>query len=88
MWKSFFSFNLFLIFYRLFCFVDDGHTAVGTVSSVATSFLIVSVIVGAGIYYLYSKQLITRKSNENSVAFENPSYLREVSMDNIQVRLF
>ncbi|XKL66935.1 hypothetical protein PGB90_010355 [Kerria lacca] len=63
---------------------EDEHAEVSTALSVITSFLIVGAIIGAGIYYLHSKQLLLRKSNANGVAFENPSYLREVSMDNIQ----
>lgn len=42
-------------------------------------------MIAAGIYYLHSKQLLLRKSNANGVAFENPSYLREVNMETIQV---
>lgn len=64
---------------------ENDRAEVGTTLSLLTSFLIVGAIVGAGIYYLHSKQLLLRKSNPNGVAFENPSYLREVSMDNIQV---
>ncbi|XP_065215789.1 Ig-like and fibronectin type-III domain-containing protein 1 isoform X2 [Planococcus citri] len=63
---------------------EDEHAAVGTALSVIMSLLIVSAMIGAGVYYLHSKQLLLRKSTVNGVAFENPSYLREVNMENIQ----
>lgn len=66
-------------------FSEDEHAAVGTAASVIMSLLIVSAMIGAGVYYLHSKQLLLRKSTANGVAFENPSYLREVNMENIQV---
>ncbi len=65
--------------------LEHEHAEVSAALSLVTLFLIVTTIIGAGLYYLHSKQLLLRKSNANGVAFENPSYLREVSMDNIQV---
>lgn len=44
----------------------------------------VAAIVGGAVWIVKTRQLLGGK-NSGGVAFENPSYLREVNMDHMQV---
>jgi hypothetical protein len=54
--------------------------AVGLVFALA----LVAVMVVSAVWFLRSRSLLGNKSS-GGVAFENPSYLREVNMDHMQV---
>lgn len=56
------------------------------VVGVLLALVIVVAMVTAAVWLVRTKALLGRKSS-GGVAFENPSYLREVNMDHIQVRL-
>jgi hypothetical protein len=61
---------------------DGGH--VGVAIAVVLALVVVAAIVVAAIWFMRTKKMLGVK-NSNGVAFENPSYLREVNMDHIQV---
>lgn len=67
----------------MFIFAADhsqGLVIVGVVLALAA----VVAMVMAAVWLVRTKALLGRKSS-GGVAFENPSYLREVNMDHIQV---
>lgn len=59
---------------------SQGLVIVGVVLALAA----VVAMVMAAVWLVRTKALLGRKSS-GGVAFENPSYLREVNMDHIQV---
>ncbi|XP_018897907.2 Ig-like and fibronectin type-III domain-containing protein 1 isoform X1 [Bemisia tabaci] len=63
--------------------LEDGHN-MGTTFGVITALLIVGALIGGAVWFARSRNLLGHKFGPNGVAFENPSYLREVNMDNIQ----
>lgn len=62
---------------------SNSNTA-GTVCGILAG--IVAIALGVVALYVYQRRR-TEKS-ANGVAFENPSYLREVNMEHVQVSLF
>ncbi|KAK9885477.1 hypothetical protein WA026_010969 [Henosepilachna vigintioctopunctata] len=60
----------------------DGGNHVGVAVAVVLALIGVAVIVIGAFYFVRNRKLL---KGTNGVAFENPSYLREVNMDHIQV---
>lgn len=54
----------------------------GTVIGIILAVVFVACIVVAGVWFVRTKRLNAK--GQGGVAFENPSYLREVNMDHIQ----
>lgn len=63
---------------------EGGH--VGVAIAVVLALVVVAAVVGATVWFLRNKKMLGLKGN-GGIAFENPSYLREVNMDNVQVSL-
>nr|CAD7440281.1 unnamed protein product [Timema bartmani] len=61
---------------------DSSH--VGVAVGIVMALIIVAGIVVGAVWFLRSRRMLGRKST-GGVAFENPSYLREVNMDHIQI---
>nr|CAD7399847.1 unnamed protein product [Timema cristinae] len=61
---------------------DSSH--VGVAVGIVMALIIVAAIVVGAVWFLRSRRMLGRKST-GGVAFENPSYLREVNMDHIQI---
>ncbi|XP_052131232.1 uncharacterized protein LOC127751554 [Frankliniella occidentalis] len=64
--------------------IGDDSSHVGVAVGVVMALLIVLAVVAGAVWFLRSRHLLGRK-HPGGVAFENPSYLREVNMDHIQV---
>lgn len=63
---------------------DGSH--VGVAVAVVLALCVVTAIVIGAVWFVRAKKMLGVK-NSGGVAFENPSYLREVNMDHIQVSL-
>lgn len=61
---------------------DSSHT--GVAIAVVLSLMVVAACVVGGVWFLRTKKMLGMK-HSGGVAFENPSYLREVNMDHVQV---
>lgn len=61
---------------------DGGH--VGVIIAVILALVVVAAIVAGAIWIVRTKKMLIYKTS-NGIAFENPSYLREVNMEHIQV---
>ncbi|XP_050504317.1 Ig-like and fibronectin type-III domain-containing protein 2 isoform X1 [Diabrotica virgifera virgifera] len=61
---------------------QDGH--VGVIVAVILALIVVAAIFAGAVWFMRNKKMLGIK-NSNGIAFENPSYLREVNMDHIQV---
>ncbi|CAH0563601.1 unnamed protein product [Brassicogethes aeneus] len=61
---------------------DGGHAGVAV--AVILALAVVAAIVCGAVWFVRTKKMLGMKST-NNIAFENPSYLREVNMDHIQV---
>lgn len=46
---------------------------------------IISIVIGIALYFLYRRKISIKSCSTEGVSFENPSYLREVNMENVQV---
>lgn len=64
---------------------DGSH--VGVAVAIVLALLVVSAIVVGAVWFIRARKMLGVK-NTGGVAFENPSYLREVNMDHIQVSFF
>lgn len=64
---------------------SDGH--VGVAVAVVLALVAVASICAGAVWFIRTRKLLVSK-NSNGIAFENPSYLREVNMDHMQVRKF
>ncbi|XP_075234927.1 Ig-like and fibronectin type-III domain-containing protein 1 [Lycorma delicatula] len=64
--------------------LDEEHSHVGAVVGVILALVAVAAMVVGGVWFIRTRNLLGRKSS-GGVAFENPSYLREVNMDHIQI---
>lgn len=64
--------------------LGDDSSHVGVAVGVVLALLIVLGVVAGSVWFVRSRHLLGRK-HPGGVAFENPSYLREVNMDHIQV---
>lgn len=62
---------------------DVASSHAGVVIAIVSA-LIVAAAIGGAIWFIKAKKMLGVK-NQGGVAFENPSYLREVNMDHIQV---
>lgn len=63
----------------------DGHSSnVGVATAIILALIVVLAIVIGAVWFVRNKKMLGMK-NSNGVAFENPSYLREVNMDHMQV---
>ncbi|XP_017783380.1 PREDICTED: Ig-like and fibronectin type-III domain-containing protein 2 isoform X2 [Nicrophorus vespilloides] len=60
---------------------DSSHT--GVAFAIVLALVVVAGVVVGGVWLVKTKQMGVK--NQGGVAFENPSYLREVNMDHIQV---
>ncbi|CAH1112848.1 unnamed protein product [Psylliodes chrysocephalus] len=60
----------------------DGH--VGVIVAVVLALVVVAAIFAGAVWFMRTRKMLGIK-NSNGIAFENPSYLREVNMDHIQV---
>ncbi|KAB0793035.1 hypothetical protein PPYR_12655 [Photinus pyralis] len=63
---------------------DENVSHTGVAVAVVSALIVVAAIVAAAVWFVRTKRLLVGK-NSGGVAFENPSYLREVNMDHIQV---
>ncbi|XP_049803084.1 Ig-like and fibronectin type-III domain-containing protein 1 isoform X1 [Schistocerca nitens] len=61
---------------------DGSH--VGTAVGVVLALIIAAGIVAGAVWFIRTRRMLGNKST-GGVAFENPSYLREVNMDHIQI---
>lgn len=61
---------------------EGGH--IGVAIAVVLALVVVVAVVGATVWFLRNKKMLGLKGN-GGIAFENPSYLREVNMDNVQI---
>nr|CAD7603648.1 unnamed protein product [Timema genevievae] len=64
--------------------LDSDSSHVGVAVGIVMALIIVAGIVVGAVWFLRSRRMLGRKST-GGVAFENPSYLREVNMDHIQI---
>ncbi|XP_050529397.1 Ig-like and fibronectin type-III domain-containing protein 1 isoform X2 [Daktulosphaira vitifoliae] len=62
--------------------IGESRTDIGTIFGVFVAILIVGGIVAGVVYYMHSHGNLLHKSS-SGVSFENPSYLREVNMENM-----
>ena len=67
-------------------FADDNSSHVGVAVGVVLAVLAVLGLLTGAVWFLKSRQLLGRK-HPGGVAFENPSYLRELNMDHMQVKI-
>lgn len=58
---------------------------VGEAVAIVLALVVVGAIIAVAIWFVRTKKMLGIKGT-NGIAFENPSYLREVNMDNVQVR--
>lgn len=65
-------------------FTADEHSQIGAAIVLVLALAVVAAMIGGIVYFMRTKSLLGRKSS-GGVAFANPSYFREVNMDNIQV---
>ncbi|XP_074034870.1 Ig-like and fibronectin type-III domain-containing protein 2 isoform X1 [Leptinotarsa decemlineata] len=63
---------------------DDQNGHVGVIVAVILALAVVTAIFAGAVWFVRNKKMLGIK-NSNGIAFENPSYLREVNMDHIQV---
>lgn len=61
---------------------ETSHAGVAV--AVVLALVAVAALVVGGVWFIRTRKMGIK--NSNGVAFENPSYLREVNMDHIQVR--
>jgi len=62
---------------------NDG-SSVGVAVGVVLALIIVAAIIIGAVWFMRKRRMLGHKS-PGGVAFENPSYLREVNMDHIHV---
>lgn len=64
--------------------LGDDHSQIGVAIGLVFALALVAGMIVGAVWFVRSRSLLGRKSS-GGVAFENPSYLREVNMDHIQV---
>lgn len=62
----------------------NDSSSVGVAVGVVLALIIVAAIIVGAVWFMRKKRMLGHKSS-GGVAFENPSYLREVNMDHIHV---
>lgn len=60
-----------------------GSTSIGAIFGTFAS--IIAIGIGIAIVLLYRRKITMKSASDEGVSFENPSYLREVNMENVQV---
>lgn len=63
---------------------DDDSSHAGVAVAVVLALVVVAAIVAVAVWFIRTKKMLNIKS-PGGVAFENPSYLREVNMEHMQV---
>lgn len=66
--------------------LGESRADIGTLFGVFVAILIVGGIVAGVVYYMHAHGNLLHKSS-SGVSFENPSYLREVNMENMVIIL-
>lgn len=64
--------------------LGENRGDIGTLFGVFVAILIVGGIGAGVVYYMHSRGNLLNKSS-SGVSFENPSYLREVNMENMVI---
>ncbi|KDR18237.1 Ig-like and fibronectin type-III domain-containing protein 1 [Zootermopsis nevadensis] len=64
--------------------LGNDSSSVGVAVGIVLALIIVAAIVIGAVWFMRTRRMLGRKSS-GGVAFENPSYLREVNMDHIQI---
>ncbi|XP_060521519.1 Ig-like and fibronectin type-III domain-containing protein 2 isoform X2 [Cylas formicarius] len=59
---------------------------VGVAVAVVLALAVVAIVIAAGVWFVRTRRMLGIKGS-GGIAFENPSYLREVNMDHIQSQL-
>jgi len=67
--------------------LGESRADIGTIFGVFVAILIVGGIVAGVVYYMHGHGNLLHKSS-SGVSFENPSYLREVNMENMVIIFF
>lgn len=62
----------------------EDHSQIGVAIGLVFALALVAGMIVGAVWFVRSRSLLGRKSS-GGVAFENPSYLREVNMDHIQI---
>jgi len=62
----------------------NDSSSVGVAVGVVLALIIVAAIIIGAVWFMRKRRMLGHKSS-GGVAFENPSYLREVNMDHIHV---
>jgi len=79
--------TLKLCFFYYFYVLGESRADIGTIFGVFVAILIVGGIVAGVVYYMHGHGNLLHKSS-SGVSFENPSYLREVNMENMVIISF
>lgn len=64
--------------------LGESRADIGTIFGIFVAILIVGGIVAGVVYYMHGHVNLLNKSS-SGVSFENPSYLREVNMENMVI---
>lgn len=75
------------MFVYYFYILGESRADIGTIFGVFVAILIVGGIVAGVVYYMHGHGNLLHKSS-SGVSFENPSYLREVNMENMVIISF
>jgi hypothetical protein len=62
----------------------NDSSSVGVAVGIVLALIIVAAIIVSAVWFMRKRRMMGHKSS-GGVAFENPSYLREVNMDHIHV---
>lgn len=65
---------------------DEESSHAGVAVAVVLALVVVAAVIVGAIWFVRTKKMLGVK-NQGGVAFENPSYLREVNMDHMQVSI-
>lgn len=79
--------TLELCLFIVLCILGESRADIGTIFGVFVAILIVGGIVAGVVYYMHGHGNLLHKSS-SGVSFENPSYLREVNMENMVIIYF
>lgn len=64
-------------------FAGNDSSSAGVAVGIVLALIIVAAVIIGAIWFMRTRHMLGHKSS-GGVAFENPSYLREVNMDHIQ----
>lgn len=65
---------------------DEDSSHAGVAVAIVLALVVVAAFIVGAVWFIRTRKMLGVK-NQGGVAFENPSYLREVNMDHIQVSL-